>query len=54
MSRYKYVRFGLGIVATLLITLVFVGIIGTYSVTYYNSNFRFFKENVANGISSIL
>jgi|GEM_PF-5643812 len=53
MSRHKYRRLGLSTVTTLLIILVVVGIIGTYSLAYYKSNFRFFKEDVATLFATI-
>lgn len=53
MSQYKHVRLGLGTIATLLIILVVVAMIGTYSVKYYQSNFRFFKEDVATSFAGI-
>src|SRR6267143_5434177 len=54
MIRHKHRRLGLSTVTTLLIILVVVGIIGTYSVKYYQSNFRFFKENVATSYANIM
>src|SRR5438445_8197236 len=54
MSRHKHVRLGLGTIATLLIILVVVAILGTYTVTFYKSNFRFFKEDVATSYANIV